>query len=162
LKPEHVNLKYINEKVFPVQGITHEPLSAGQTGALSAMGRINLEGGASSTPKSIVCKCLPRTSAMCVCGGGGHAIYVFIFLPTIRTSLHYVSPLTSCSITLTLSYFFSPEGFGERLFTDGTRMFYKEILFYRLLSDELPMRVPKMYGAEFKSSKGQPPERALA
>ena len=47
-----------------------------------------------------------------------------------------------------------PQGFAERLFTDGTGMFYKEILFYRLLSKDLPMRVPKMYGSEFESSKG--------
>jgi len=107
LKPEQVTLKYIQtvSGFSNVDSIAHEPLSAGTKGALSAMGRIKLEGGGRDVPPSIVCKCLPQ-------------------------------------------------GFGERLFTDGTGMFYKEILFYRLLSVDLPMRVPKLYSAEFQSRKG--------
>jgi hypothetical protein len=72
LKPEQVTLKYINDKVFKVGSITHEPLSAGQKGALSAMGRIKLNGEKDKTaPESIVVKCLPRKLSLNFVFAGG-------------------------------------------------------------------------------------------
>jgi hypothetical protein len=90
-----------------VSNVTHEPLGAGQAGALSAMGRVNVE---YSSPKAN-----DISSFVVKCG---------------------------------------PPGLGERLFTDGGRMFEKEILFYKIISGDIPLRVPKLHHSYLSTGCG--------
>jgi hypothetical protein len=60
-----------------------------------------------------------------------------------RVKVEYASPSQTDVSSFIVKC--GPPGLGERLFTDGGRMFEKEILFYKVLSADMPIRTPKLY-----------------